>query len=97
MKPTLLTEALKNVQLVIDNKNKYMEYANTALDSLNDYIIDEVEALGLVPKKVSQESYDLMYDVVNVLENLLNDEPIDNYIEELKSAISILNNIDYKR
>lgn len=51
MKPTLLTEALKNVQLVIDNKNKYMEYANTALDSLNDYIIDEVEALGLVPKK----------------------------------------------
>lgn len=74
-----------------------MEYANTVLDSLNDYIIDEVEALGLVPEKVSQESYDLMYDVVNVLENLLNDEPIDNYIEELKSAISILGNIDYER
>ena len=35
-----------------------------------------------------------MYDVVNVLENLLNNEPIDNYIEELKSAISILSNVD---
>jgi hypothetical protein len=62
MIPAKITEALKNIQLVIsekDNVDKYRDAADTALDLLDEYVSDEVESLNLVPEKVSSETYDM--------------------------------------
>jgi hypothetical protein len=62
MIPAKITEALKNIQLVIsekDNVDKYRDATDTALDLLDEYVSDEVESLNLVPEKVSSETYDM--------------------------------------
>ena len=100
MKPALLTEALKNIRLVIsekDNVDVYRDAATCALDFLNEYVSDEVENLNLVPEKISSETYDLIYDTINALENIWENEPIEYYLDELKKAISVLSNVDYER
>ena len=73
MIPAKITEALKNIRLVIsekDNVDVYRDAATCALDFLNEYVSDEVENLNLVPEKVSSETYEIIYDTINALENI---------------------------
>ena len=66
------------------------EVAAKIVDKLNDYLWSGVELAGLLAIDGSSEVHDILYNLLNALENLSEGEPLTLYANEIQGYINEL-------
>lgn len=94
----LVTEKLQSILNDIENyitgkeisTDSFTEVAAKIVDKLNDYLWSGVELAGLLTIDGSSEIHDILYDLLNALENLSEGEPLTLYANEIQGYINEL-------
>ena len=70
--------------------DSFTEVAAKIVDKLNDYLWSGVELAGLLAIDGSSEVHDILYNLLNALENLSEGEPLTLYANEIQGYINEL-------